>query len=128
MKRSIWTLTLIAVAVLVALPVLAAGPTATKNVTGGEDGIAVVEIHVTASGESLYGVNITDASGSIKDIIAPKGWIGISSGDEVMFRTGKKPIVDGDTVTFRLMTTNEGAGLSVRFRDELKSVGSAKTL
>ncbi len=72
MKRSLGTLALIVVAVLVALPVLAAGPTVTKSVTSSEDGVSVVVIRVSASGETVYGINITDASGSIKDIIAPK--------------------------------------------------------
>ena len=128
MKRSLWTLTLIAIAVLVALPVLAADPTATKSVTGSEDGVSVVVIRVTASGQSVFGVNITDASGSIKDIIAPKGWIGISSGDEVIFRTGKKPIKAGSSLSFRLLTTNEQGGLAISFRDEDNSIGSGKTL
>ena len=128
MKRSLWTLTLIAIAVLVAFPVLAAGPTATKSVTGSEDGVSVVVIRVTASGQSVYGVNITDASGSIKDIIAPKGWIGISSGDEVIFRTGEKPIKAGSSLSFRLVTTNEQGGLSISFRDEGNFIGSGKTL
>jgi len=128
MKRSLGTLALIVVAVLVALPVLAAGPTVTKSVTSSEDGVSVVVIRVTASGESVYGINITDASGSIKDIIAPKGWIGISSGSDVMFRTGEKPIRAGSSLVFRLVTTNEQGGLSITFRDVNSAIGSGKTL
>jgi hypothetical protein len=128
MKRSLWTLTLIAVAVLVALPVLAADPTVTKSVTSSVDGVSVVVIRVTASGESVYGVNIADASGSIKDIVAPKGWVGISSGSDVMFRTGEKPIRAGSSLVFRLVTTNEQGGLSITFLDENSGIGSGKTL
>ncbi len=128
MKRSLGTLALIVVAVLVALPVLAAGPTVTKSVTSSEDGVSVVVIRVSASGETVYGINITDASGSIKDIIAPKGWIGISSGSDVMFRTGEKPIRAGNSLVFRLVTTNEQGGLSITFRDENSAIGSGKTL
>lgn len=129
MKRSIWTLILtVAAAALVALPVFAAGPTASKNVLGNEDGTSVVLIRVTAGGESVYGITIKDASGSIKDIVAPKGWVGISSGSDVIFRTGEKPIRAGNSLTFRLHTTNEDGALSITFRDEDSPIGSGKTL
>jgi hypothetical protein len=128
MKRSLWTLILIALVALIALPVLAAGPNATKSVGGSEDGMAVVEIRVTASGQSVYGINIKDASGSIKDIVAPEGWVGISSGSDVIFRTGEKPIRSGSSLTFRLHTTNGDGSLSVSFRDKQSPIGSAATL
>jgi len=128
MKRSLWTLTLTALVALIALPVLAAGPNATKSVGGSEDGISVVEIRVTASGQAVYGINIKDASGSIKDIVAPEGWVGISSGSDVIFRTGEKPIRSGSSLIFRLHTTNGGASLSVSFRDKDNPIGSAATL
>jgi hypothetical protein len=129
MKRSLWTLTLTAVVVvLVALPVLAAGPGATKSVQGSGDGLAVVLIRVTAANESVYGVTIKDESGSIKDIVAPKGWVGISSGTDVIFRTGDKPIKAGSSLTFRLHTTNEDGSLSVSFKDMYSPIGSGKTL
>jgi hypothetical protein len=128
MKRSLWTLTLTALVALIALPVLAAGPSATKSVGSSEDGTAVVEIRVTASGQSVYGINIKDASGSIKDIVAPEGWVGISSGSDVIFRTGEKPIRSGSSLIFRLHTTNGDASLSVSFRDEQSPIGSAARL
>lgn len=128
MKRSLWTLTITALAVLIALPVLAAGPNATKSVQGSEDGTAVVLIRVTASGAAVYGVTIKDASGSIKDIVAPKGWVGISSGTDVIFRTGEKPIRSGESLTFRLHTTNEDGSLSVSFRDDTSPLGDGTSL
>lgn len=128
MKRSLWTLTLAALVVLLALPVLAAGPRATKSVQGGEDGTTVLLIRVTAANHALYGVTIKDASGSVKDIVAPKGWVGISSGTDVIFRTGEKPIRAGSSLTFRLHTTNEDGSLSISFKDETSPVGSGLTL
>jgi hypothetical protein len=113
---------------LIALPVLAAGPKATKSVGGSEDGTAVVDVRVTAAGESVYGVTIKDASGSIKDIAAPEGWVGISSGSDVIFRTGEKPIRAGSSLTFRLLTTNEGGSLSISFRDKKSPIGSTQSL
>lgn len=128
MQRSLRTLTLTTLVVLLALPVLAANPNASKKVAGSEDGTALVEIRVTAVGQSVYGVTIKDASGSIEDIIAPKGWVGISSGDHVIFRTGEKPIRSGNSMTFRLFTTNEGGSLSVSYRDDKGPIGSAQNL
>jgi hypothetical protein len=128
MKRSLWTLILTTLVALIALPVLAAGPNATKSIGSSEDGTAVVEIRVTAAGQSVYGVNIKDASGSIKDIVAPEGWVGISSGSDVIFRTGEKPIRAGSSLTFRLHTTNGSGSLSVSFRDKDSPIGTAATL
>jgi hypothetical protein len=124
MKRSLWTLTIVAVAVLVAVPALAADPKVSRSVSGSEDGISLLEIRITASGESVYAVKIKDESGSIKDILAPKGWVGISSGSDVLFRTGSKPIRSGSSMVFRLKTTNEAGGLSFSFQDENGVIGS----
>jgi hypothetical protein len=128
MKRSLWTLTVAAVAIIIAIPALAAGPHATKSVQSSDDGIAVVLIRVTASGDAVYGITIKDASGSIKDIVAPKGWVGISDGADVIFRTGEKPIRSGNSLTFRLHTTNEDGSLSVSFRDITSPIGVSTSL
>jgi len=113
---------------LIALPVLAAGPNASKSVGSSEDGMAVVDINVTAAGQSVYGVTIKDASGSIKDLAAPEGWVGITDGADVIFRTGEKPIQAGGSLTFRLHTTNEGGSLSISFRDKVSPIGSTQSL
>ena len=128
MKRSFRTLALTILVALIALPVLAAGPNASKSVGGSEDGTAVVDIRVTAAGQSVYGVTIKDASGSIKDIAAPEGWVGITDGADVIFRTGEKPIRAGGSLTFRLHTTNEGGSLSISFRDKVSPIGSTQSL
>jgi len=128
MKRSVWTLTVLALVALIALPVLAAGPSATKSVLASEDGASVVVVRVTASGESVYAVTIKDASSSIKDIVAPKGWVGITDGSDVLFRTGDKPIKSGSSLSFRLHTTNESSQLTVSFKDEDSTIGSSATL
>ncbi len=128
MKRSLWTLTVAAVAIIIAIPALAAGPNATKSVKGSDDGVSVVLIRVTASGDAVYGVTIKDASGSIKDIVAPRGWVGISSGTDVIFRTGEKPIKSGNSLTFRLHTTNEDGSLSISFRDDTSPIGDSTSL
>jgi hypothetical protein len=119
---------MIAAVVLIAVPALAASPTATKTVTSSGEVVSVVVVRVTASSESVYGVTIKDESGSIKDIVAPKGWVGISSGTDVIFRTGSKPIRAGSSMTFRLVTSNEAGELSITFRDEDSLIGGGKTL
>jgi hypothetical protein len=114
--------------VLIALPVLAAGPSVTKSVLGSDNGTSVVLLRVKASNQAVYGVVVKDASGSISDIVAPKGWVGITSGSDVLFRTGSKPIRAGSSLSFRLFTTNEDGALTVHFKDEQSPIGSGKTL
>jgi hypothetical protein len=116
------------VAAAVAAPALAADPGASKSVLGEDGGKAVVVVKVTARGQDIYGVTIKDASGSIADIIAPKGWVGISSGRDVIFRTGGSPIKAGSSTSFRLYTSNEDAELTVSFRDQKSLIGASKTL
>jgi hypothetical protein len=83
------------VGALAALPVLAAGPSVSKRVMGEGGGEAVVLVRVIASDQDVYGVTIKDASASITDIAAPKGWVGISSGRDVIFRTGGSQMKGG---------------------------------
>jgi hypothetical protein len=129
MKRSVWTLTIVAViGVLAALPALAAGPTVAKSVLGEADGASVVVVRVTASGHDVYGVTIKDMSASITDITAPKGWVGISSGKDVIFRTGTSPIKAGSSASFRLTTTNKDGELTVSFKDAKTIIGESKKL
>ena len=130
MKRSIWTIHLaICLAIVLTVPVLAEGPKVSKRVVGeAMDGTSVVVIRVTATDGAIYGIDIKDASGSISDIVAPKGWVGITSGTRVIFRTGGQPIRTGTSTSFRLVTTNKDASLSVSFRNERSTVGDAKSL
>lgn len=123
--------TLLVAALLFALivaPAMAADPAVTKSVLGEADGASVVLLRVTAKDRAVYGVTITDASASVEDIIAPEGWIGISSGDRVLFRTTDTPIKTGRTVSFRIVTTNGQADLGVTFRGEKTAFGSKKTI
>jgi hypothetical protein len=114
--------------VALAVPALAASPGASKSVLGDDGGKSVVVVKVTATSDDIYGVTIKDASGSIADIVAPKGWVGISSGRDVIFRTGGSPIKAGSSVSFRLYTSNESGELTVSFRDQKSLIGMSKTL
>lgn len=130
MKRSTLTITLAAVlALALTIPALAASPTVSKTVLGESvDGTTVLVISVKATDHTIFGVDILDASGSVTDVIAPKGWVGITDGGDVQFRTGEKPISAGNSLSFRVVTTNRNATLKVSFKDAKTTVGESKTL
>jgi hypothetical protein len=106
----------------------AAGPTVSKRVLGEAEGAAVLVIQVTATEGSIFGVTIEDASGSMFDVVAPNGWVGITSGGKTLFRTDEKPIRAGSRLAFRVLTTNKDAGLTVSFQDAESVVGVAQTI
>ncbi|HXV13852.1 MAG TPA: hypothetical protein VEC56_06565 [Candidatus Krumholzibacteria bacterium] len=124
MKRS--QLFVFVLLVLAAVPAWAQGPTAAKAVTGMEDGVTTIAITVASKGDEVYGVNIKGAK--LEDIRAPKGWVGISSGSSVMFRTGENPVKSGNSLAFKLMTTDPSATMTVSFRGKDDSVGQPVNL
>jgi hypothetical protein len=126
-RSTLIVLTVLAFAVVTALPALAADPVVAKRVVTEEDGSTVLKISISAANQSIYGVTVTDETGSIADIWVPKGWVGISSGDQVIFR-GDSPISSGKTVTFSIVTTNVTAPLGITFRGEKTLIHAKQTL
>lgn len=124
MKRSY--LFVLVLLVLAAAPAYAETPTAAKAVTGMEDGVTTLAITVASKGNEVYGVNIKGAR--LEDIRAPKGWVGISSGSSVMFRTGENPVKSGNTLAFKILTTEPSAGLTVSFRGKDDALGQPVNL
>lgn len=124
MKRSY--LFVLVLLVLAAAPAYAETPTAAKAVTGMEDGVTTLAITVASKGSEVYGVNIKGAR--LEDIRAPKGWVGISSGSSVMFRTGENPVKSGNTLAFKILTTEPSAGLTVSFRGKDDALGQPVNL
>lgn len=118
MKRSILILLALFVA---AAPAWAAGPTASKAVKAESDGITTLAVNVTSS-EEVYAVTITGAA--IDDVRAPKGWVGVASGNHVMFMTGENPVKSGNTLAFKIMTTEPSAALKVSFRGKEDPIGA----
>lgn len=116
------SLMILAICVLFATPVLSAEPVVTKSIFAETGAETVLLVKVSGADKTIYGINLEDESGSITDIFAPKGWVGISTGDSVMFRTGDKPIASGSTVIFRIVTSNKAAPLGVTFRDRDSSI------
>lgn len=124
MKRS--QLFVVIMLVLSAAPAWAEGPQAAKTVKGSEDGVTTLLVTVTAESDEVYGVTIKGAQ--MEDIRAPKGWVGISSGSSVMFRTGENPVRSGNALAFKILTTEPTAGLTVSFRGKEDAVGEPVTL
>jgi hypothetical protein len=118
----------VALAGMLAGPALSAEPVVSKRVMTEDDGTAVLIVEVRAAGEAIYGINVADASASVTDIVAPKGWSGISSGDRVVLATTDKPIQAGGSVVFRLVTTNKEAPLRFTFRDAKSLIHTGQTI
>ena len=118
----------VALAGLVAGPALSAEPAVSKSVMTEDNGTAVLIVEVRAASEPIYGITVVDASASVTDVVAPKGWSGISSGDRVVFSTVDKPVEAGGSVVFRLVTTNKEAPLRFTFRDAKSLIHTGQTI
>jgi len=124
MKRSL--LFVLGLLVLAAVPAWADGPTAQKATKGSADGITTFAITVAADGEDVYGVTIKGAQ--MEDIRAPQGWVGIASGSSVMFRTGEHPVTSGNSLEFKIQTSEPSAALTISFRGKEDVVGTPVNL
>ena len=124
MKRS--SLFVLFVLVLAAAPAWAEGPSATKAVKATDETITTFAITVASDGDEVFGVNIKGAK--MEDIRAPKGWVGISSGSSVIFRTGENPVTSGNSLDFTILTSEASASLTVSFRGKDDAVGKPVTL
>jgi hypothetical protein len=118
MKRSLLILLALFVA---AAPSWAAGPTATKAVKAESDGVTTLAVTV-ASDEDVYTITISGAA--IDDVRAPKGWVGVASGNHVMFMTDQNPVTSGRSIAFKILTTEPSATLKVSFRGKEDPIGS----
>ena len=117
MKRTL----LVLLALLVsAAPVFAAGPSAKKAVKAESDGVTTLAVTVS-SDEDVYAVTISGAA--IDDVRAPKGWVGVASGNHVMFLTDENPVTGGRSIAFKILTTEPSASLKVSFRGKEDPVG-----
>lgn len=117
-----------ALAGIVSGPALSAEPAVSKRVMTEVDGTTVLIVEIQAASQAIYGITVADASASVTDIVAPKGWSGISSGDRVVLSTVDKPIEAGGSVVFRLVTTNKEAPLRFTFRDAKSLIHSGQTI
>ena len=70
-KLSTALLVIVAIGVFVCVPGFSASSTITKSIVASDDASSVVVLRVSASGQSIYGITITDDTGSIEDIVPP---------------------------------------------------------
>ncbi len=125
MKRSLILAALVAFAATTA----ADAASLRRKVVRDRHGVDVLVVSVTPSGSKVYGVDIVDASGSVADVVAPKGWVGVAAADHILFRTGRRPIAPGRTLTFRIYTADPRAPLKVRLRNrKIEPLGAERTL
>jgi hypothetical protein len=111
--------------VVCAAPAFAA-PSATKAVKAESEGITTLAVNVS-SDQDVYTVIITGAA--IDDVKAPHGWVGVASGNHVMFMTGDNPVKAGGSVAFKIMTKEPSAALKVSFRDkEQDAIGTSLSI
>ena len=122
MKRSILMLIALFVA---AAPAWAAAPKATKAVKAESEGVTTLAVTVS-SDEEVYAVTISGAA--IDDVRAPKGWVGVASGNHVMFMTDENPVTSGRSLAFKILTTEPGASIKVSFRGKEDPIGSPVSL
>ena len=125
MKR-FYLLSLLLVVAVVAAPAFAAGPSATKAVTSEADGISTLAVTVSSADDEVFAVTISGAN--LDDIRAPKGWVGVASGNHVVFRTGENPVKSGNSLRFRLLTTEPSASLTVSFQGKDEPIGQPMNL
>lgn len=129
MYRSLFaSIVVVSLVGLIAAPASAAEPAVSKRVMTEADGTAVLVVEVRAADQAIYGVTLSDESASVTDIVAPKGWAGISSGDRVVFTTVNAPVKAGERVTFRMVTTDKTAPLGVTFRDAKSLIHGKQTI
>jgi hypothetical protein len=120
MKRSMFIMAVL-LGVVMSATAWAENPTAAKSVAGADEGMTTLAITVSSNTDDVYAVVIKGAR--VEDIRAPKGWVGISSGSSAMFRTGENPVKRGNSASFKVVTSEPGAGLTVSFRGKDDPIG-----
>lgn len=122
------TLLALALCVALAMPALAADPIVTKRVVTNETGGSVIILSVFGTGRDVYGMTITCRGSEIDDIFAPYGWAGVCGGDKAVFATGDEPVSSGQSMNFRIVTTDRRADVDVTFRDLKSQIGERQRL
>ncbi|HEX5132610.1 MAG TPA: hypothetical protein VFX92_08990 [Candidatus Krumholzibacteria bacterium] len=125
MKRSMFIMAVL-LGVVMSATAWAENPTAAKAVSGQDEGMTTIAITVSSNTDDVYAVIIKGAR--VEDIRAPKGWVGISSGTSAMFRTGDNPVRKGNATSFKVVTSEPSAGLTVSFRGKDDPIGSPVNL
>lgn len=115
---------LLIVALLIAsVPASVSAASVKKTVTAMEDGRYLITLRVTAGDASIYALKLDDPKAAIVDVYAPKGWVIVTDGEELLARTAGSPIKSGKTVEFILHSTSADVGYSWTLFGPMKQIG-----
>ena len=107
--------------------VLAAAPRITKSVSPMENGFFMVKIRMTASGNDVYALRLIDPEAAIVDVFAPRGWVTVTDGEELLARTGTA-LKDGKAVEIVIFSRSDKVAYTWTAFGKIKQIGKPGTL
>lgn len=126
-KRAIVVSTALLLILAVGQAAMAAAPRITKSVTPMEDGVFMVRIRMTASGNDVYALRMIDPEAAIVDVFSPKGWVTVTDGEETLARSGTA-LKDGKSVEFVIYSKSDKVAYTWAAFGKIKQVGKPGTL
>ena len=132
MVRSTKVLTSIVIAVALCAvfshSVFGAAAKLQKSVTPMEGGEYLIKLKVTATGSSIYALNLIDAQSSIIDVYAPLGWCMVTDGEDLIARTYDEPIKSGKSIEFVIHSTSKDVGFTWTVAGRIERIGEPGTI
>jgi membrane-bound ClpP family serine protease len=107
--------------------VIAAAPKITRSVTPMEDGVFMVRLQMTASGNDVYALRLIDPEAAIVDVFSPRGWIMITDGEETLARSGTA-LQDGKSVEFVIYSKSDKVAYTWSAFGKIEQIGKPGTL
>lgn len=121
-KRAVTVSIALLIMAIAGQSVMAAAPKFTKSVTPMEDGIFMVKVRMTASGNDVYALRLIDPEAAIIDVFAPRSWVTVTDGEEFLARSGKA-LKDGKTVEFVMYSKSDKVAYTWTAFGKIKQVG-----
>jgi membrane-bound ClpP family serine protease len=126
-KRMIEVSAILLVMLLAGHAAMAAAPRITKSVSPMEDGLFMVKIRMTASGNDVYALGMIDPEAAIVDVFAPRGWITVTDGEQFLARSGSA-LTDGKTVEFVIYTRSDSVAYTWTAYGKIEQLGKPGAL
>ncbi len=126
-KRAIVVSAAVLLMVIAGYSVMAAAPMITKSVTPMEDGLFMVRVRITASGNNVYALSLIDPEAAIVDVFAPRGWITVTDGEDFLARTNTA-LKDGKSVEFVIYSKSDKVAYTWTAFGKIKQIGKPGTL
>ncbi len=126
-RRAIVVSTALLLMAIAGQAVMAAAPGFTKSVTPMGDGVFMVRVRMTASGNDVYALRLIDPEAAIVDVFAPRGWITVTDGEEFLARSGNA-LKHGKTVEFVIYSKSDKVAYTWTAFGKLKQIGKPGTL